>query len=185
DADFDSKTAPRILSPQINFLMNSLLRDVVQKGTAVDAKILGRQDLAGKTGTTNDFRDAWFNGYTSGISASAWVGRDNYRSLGNRETGGKTALPMWIEFMKVALKNTPETPLSVPPGITEAYIDPGTGLLAASGSKNGILEYFQEGSAPSRDASAADEYSTGHSPGLGGNLETLGKAVEKPVEALF
>jgi penicillin-binding protein 1A len=140
--------APRIITPQICFLMNSLLRDVVQHGTATDAKILGRQDLAGKTGTTNEQRDAWFNGYTQSNVATAWVGFDDFSPLGNRETGGVAALPMWIEFMRVALKDTPETPLEAPEGIVKAFINPETGLLTASANKNGIWEFFQADRVP-------------------------------------
>ncbi len=121
--------APRIITPQICFLMNSLLRDVVQHGTATAAKVLGRQDLAGKTGTTNEQRDAWFNGYTQSNVATAWIGFDDFSPLGNSETGGVAALPMWIEFMRVALKDTPETPLEIPEGIVKAFINPETGLL--------------------------------------------------------
>jgi len=148
--DSGDEYAPRIISPQINFLMNSLLRDVVQRGTATKAKKLGRKDLAGKTGTTNQQRDAWFNGFlTATITATAWVGFDDSRPLGKRETGGKAALPMWIYFMQKALQNIPEQPLTPPEDIIQAYIDPASGLLAAPGSKSGIWEYFQKGLAPS------------------------------------
>lgn len=139
--------APRVLSPQINFLMNSLLRDVVQRGTATKAKILGRTDLAGKTGTTNEQRDAWFNGFSSGIAATAWLGFDTAKPLGRNETGGKAALPIWIDFMKVALKDKEEQSLEIPPGISKAYIDPKTGLLAQSGM-DGIWEFFQNSHLP-------------------------------------
>ncbi|MGZ5029979.1 MAG: penicillin-binding protein 1A [Methylobacter sp.] len=135
--------APRIISPQICFLMNSLLRDVVQHGTATGAKVLGRQDLAGKTGTTNEQRDAWFNGYTQSNVATAWIGFDDFSPLGNLETGGVAALPMWIEFMQTALKGTPEIPLEMPEGIVKAFINPETGLLAAAADKGGIWEFFQ------------------------------------------
>ena len=141
--------APRIISPQINFLMNSLLRDVVQRGTATKAKVLGRTDLAGKTGTTNEQRDAWFNGFSSGIAATAWLGFDTAKPLGRNETGGKAALPIWIEFMKTALKDKPEQALIVPNGISKAYIDPITGLLAQPGSQ-GLWEYFQKEYAPTQ-----------------------------------
>jgi penicillin-binding protein 1A len=124
--------AIRVISPQINFLMNSLLRDVVQKGTATDAKVLGRKDLAGKTGTTNDQRDAWFNGFTPTKVATAWVGFDSDKSLGKDETGGKAALPMWIDFMRTALSNTPEAPFTPPPGIVKR-------------TENGISDFFIEG----------------------------------------
>ncbi|MGZ5606587.1 MAG: penicillin-binding protein 1A [Methylobacter sp.] len=140
--------APRIITPQICFLMNSLLRDVVQHGTATGAKVLGRQDLAGKTGTTNEQRDAWFNGYTRTNVASAWIGFDDFSPLGNAETGGVAALPMWIEFMQTALKNTPEMPLEIPEGIVKAFISPETGLLAAASNKSGIWEFFQEDHVP-------------------------------------
>lgn len=139
--------APRIISPRVNFLMNSLLRDVVQRGTATRAKALGRNDLAGKTGTTNDQRDAWFNGFTADIVASAWVGFDNSDSLGRKETGARAALPMWIAFMGEALKGRPENELIPPEGIVKAIIDPNTGYLAANGS-SGIWEYFREEFAP-------------------------------------
>ena len=134
--------APRIISPQVNFLMNSLLRDVVQRGTATRAKVLNRIDLAGKTGTTNDQRDAWFNGFSSGIAATAWLGFDTAKPLGRRETGGKAALPIWIDFMKVALKDKPEQALEIPEGINKAYIDPRNGLLTHS-TDNGLWEYFR------------------------------------------
>jgi len=141
--------APRILSPQVNFLMNTLLRDVVQRGTATAAKVLGRTDLAGKTGTTNDQKDAWFNGFSSGIAATAWLGFDNSKSLGRYETGGKAALPIWIDFMKAALQDKIEQPLARPSGITKAYIDPQTGLLAQPDSE-GIWEFFRTTHAPTK-----------------------------------
>ncbi len=135
--------APRIISPEINFLMNSLLRDVVQRGTATKAKILGRSDLAGKTGTTNEQRDAWFNGFTADIAATAWLGFDDSSPLGHGETGGKAALPMWIEFMRTALRNKEEKIPEQPETIKTAFINPETGLLAQPGSGNGTWEYFR------------------------------------------
>jgi len=106
-----------ILTPQVSYMMNSMLRDVVQSGTATRAKALGRSDLAGKTGTTNDGKDVWFNGYTATIAATAWIGFDNPASLGNKETGGDAALPMWMGFMREALKDVPQTALVVPEGL--------------------------------------------------------------------
>lgn len=150
DDGVNSKFAPRVISPQVHFLMNSLLRDVVQQGTATQAKQLGRNDLAGKTGTTNDQRDAWFNGFTPEISASAWVGYDNSQPLGKGETGGKAALPMWIEFMRIALEDLPEKPLLPPEGISQAYINPEDGLLLRPDSKGGIWEYFVGDTVPNR-----------------------------------
>ena len=135
--------APKIISTQINFLMNSLLRDVVQRGTAVKAKSLQRTDLAGKTGTTNDQKDAWFNGYTPDLVAIAWVGRDNSKSLGRWETGGKAALPMWIDFMRYALKDKPELEFIIPADISKVLIDPETGLLARDEAPLASWEYFR------------------------------------------
>jgi penicillin-binding protein 1A len=150
----NSTIAPRIISPQITFLMNSLLRDVVQRGTATAAKVLKRQDLAGKTGTTNEQRDTWFNGFSSGIAATAWLGYDSSKPLGRRETGGKAALPIWIGFMRSALAGKPDKELQPPEGISKVYIDPGTSLLASSGSSRGIWEFFLEKDAPTRYAAA-------------------------------
>lgn len=166
--------APRIITPQICFLMNSLLRDVVQHGTATGAKVLGRQDLAGKTGTTNEQRDAWFNGYTQSNAATAWVGFDDFSPLGNAETGGVAALPMWIEFMQAALKDTPETPLEMPEGIVKAFISPETGLLTDAANKNGIWEFFQAERVPTSFTSASD-----------GSTIDSDQSDEKPTENLF
>jgi penicillin-binding protein 1A len=146
-----SKLAPRVISPEINFIMNTMLRDVVQRGTATRAKKLGRTDLAGKTGTTNDQFDAWFNGFTASIAATAWVGFDEPKSLGKWESGGKAALPMWIKFMEAALKDQPEKQLQPPEGIIKRFIDPETGLLSTTG-KNGIWEYFLQGNSPTEYA---------------------------------
>ena len=141
--------APRVILEPINFLMNSLLRDVVDRGTATMAKqLLGRSDLAGKTGTTNEQRDAWFNGFTPDIAASTWLGFDNSRPLGKGETGGKVALPMWIEFMKTALDGLPEKPLTPPEGIVQAYINPHDGLLLHEGNNAGMWEYFTTETVP-------------------------------------
>lgn len=141
-------TAPRVIAEPVSFLMNSLLRDVVQNGTATQAKQLGRNDLAGKTGTTNDQRDAWFNGFTPDLVASAWIGFDNSKSLGKGETGAKVALPMWMEFMKTALKDLPEKPFIPPEGIIQAYINPRDGLLLNPNNKSGVWEYFTTETAP-------------------------------------
>src|SRR5690606_20013031 len=117
------------------FLVDSLLRDVVRRGTATAAKTLKRNDLAGKTGTTNDAHDAWFAGYATDIAGIAWMGYDQPRSLGERETGGGLALPMWINYMREVLPEIPEKERPVPDGIMqvngEYYLDetgPGQGI---------------------------------------------------------
>jgi penicillin-binding protein 1A len=146
----ENKYAPRIISPQVSFIMNTMLRDVVRRGTATRANKLGRKDLAGKTGTTNEQRDAWFNGYSASIAATAWVGFDEPSPLGRSETGGKAALPMWIKFMEQALKNQPEKELIKPQGIVNILIDPETGLRAQNGK--GVLEYFASTNTPTEYA---------------------------------
>lgn len=136
--------AARILSPQTSFIMNSMLRDVILRGTGVRARVLGRKDLAGKTGTTNDQRDAWFSGFNRNVVTIAWVGFDNPKPLGNRETGAKAALPMWILYMGAILKDTPETPLVQPPGIVSVRINEKTGQLTTATDPDAIFEYLLE-----------------------------------------
>lgn len=142
--------ASRVLDKRIHYQIVSMLRDVVRFGTARGALVLERGDLAGKTGTTNDQRDAWFNGFNSQLVATAWVGRDDYGKLGRREVGGTAALPMWIDFMKVALADLPEEPFPIPPGIVPARIDPKNGLLASPDGTDSIVETFREEHVPDR-----------------------------------
>jgi len=142
--------APRVLDKRIHYQIVSMLQDVVRFGTARAALALERGDLAGKTGTTNDQRDAWFSGFNSGLVATTWVGRDDYGKLGRREVGGTAALPMWVDFMKVALADLPEKPLSIPPGIVQVRIDPKNGLLARPDSTTSIVETFREERIPDR-----------------------------------
>jgi penicillin-binding protein 1A len=125
------------------------MRDVIQRGTGRRARDLGRADIAGKTGTSNERRDAWFSGFNGALVATAWVGFDQERSLGDREEGGQTALPMWKYFMARALRRTPEAPLAQPPSLISARISPDTGQLAAAGDPDAIFELFR---APDIDA---------------------------------
>ncbi len=139
------------VAPQGNiYLMTSMLRDVIRHGTGKRALQLKRNDLAGKTGTTNDQQDAWFSGYNADVATITWVGFDQVRSLGNRETGGRAALPMWIYYMDEALKGTPEKPLERPPGLVTVRIDPENGLLAESNHPGAIFETFRSEYAPTR-----------------------------------
>jgi len=141
--------ATQVLSPQTAFLIDSMLKDVVRRGTARAAKnAIPREDLAGKTGTTNDAVDAWFTGYNGDFVASAWVGYDSNSSLGAREYGGKAALPAWVEFMNTALDNKPTNNLPQPVGIVQVRIDPATGLLATSRTEGAKFEYFREDNVP-------------------------------------
>jgi len=144
--------APRVLTPQNAYLMRSMMMEVVQRGTGQRAKVLGRSDLAGKTGTSNDQQDAWFSGYTPDLVATAWVGFDKPKPLGARETGGRAALPMWIEFMRTGLQGLPEHPLEQPPGLVTVRIDPETGLLAGANNPEGIFETFRAENVPQRRA---------------------------------
>lgn len=147
-----SPQAPRILEPRIHYIMHSLLQDVVRRGTATKAGQIHRSDLAGKTGTTNDQRDAWFNGYAAPIVAVSWVGFDSAKPLGNGETGSKAALPIWIRFMKHALKNQPQQSFPTPPGLITAAINPKTGLRT-NGEDGSVHEIFREEFLPERENS--------------------------------
>ncbi len=144
--------APRVLSPQTAFLMNSMLRDVIRHGTGRRALALGRSDLAGKTGTTNDQQDAWFSGFTRSTVATAWVGFDNPRPLGDKETGARAALPMWMRFMAEAVAGEPETPLVQPPGMVTVRIDAATGLPAGPDTTEAVFEYFLADQVPQAPA---------------------------------
>ena len=141
------QNAPKVIDSRNAFIMTSMMRDVVLKGTATKAKILGRQDLAGKTGTTNNQIDAWFAGYTPKQVAIAWIGYDQPKSLGKDETGGKAALPIWISYMATALKGIPDEPYSPPEGVMVVKIDPYTGAVAHSYDQ-GINEYFYHENPP-------------------------------------
>ncbi|MCX8018611.1 MAG: penicillin-binding transpeptidase domain-containing protein, partial [Rhodocyclaceae bacterium] len=126
--------AEQAIDPRNAFIMTTMMREVIRSGTATRALALGRNDLAGKTGTTNDAHDAWFAGYNHALVAVVWVGYDQPRSLGERETGGGVALPIWINFMRVALRGVPEVPLKPPPGVVNsAGIEDATSVDAGHG----------------------------------------------------
>ncbi len=139
------ESAKQIIDPRNAFLMTCMMRDVVQRGTATKAKQLGRSDLAGKTGTTSNYLDAWFCGYQADLVAVAWIGFDNPKTLGDNETGGQAALPMWMNYMRKALKGVPMATYTPPSGITTAKINAETGLRDESGT---ITEYFLEEQLP-------------------------------------
>ncbi len=135
----------RVIDARNAFVMDSMMHDVVRYGTAARAMSLGRKDLAGKTGTTNDLVDAWFAGYQPTLTAIAWVGFDQPRKLGNSETGGVAALPIWMGFMSKALKGVDETFQSVPEGVVSAGINPDTGQAAGDGK---MIDYFYRENVP-------------------------------------
>lgn len=148
--------ADRIIEPRIAYIIDSILKDVVKKGTGRRARSLNRHDLAGKTGTTNGPTDVWFSGYGGGIVTTSWLGFDNNGVLGSRESGSSAALPIWIEYMKTALKDRPQALRKQPQGIVSIKIDPATGLLAKPGQKNAIFEIFTEETAPTEVAGNED-----------------------------
>lgn len=134
--------APRAISAQTNFLMNSMLRDVIRVGTGQAARALNRNDLAGKTGTTNDQRDAWFAGFNRDTVTVTWVGFDDTHPLGNSETGAKAALPMWMDFMRVALSAKPEYVWPTPPKIISVRINANSGQPTTADDPDAMFEYF-------------------------------------------
>jgi penicillin-binding protein 1A len=138
----DTVLAPRAIDARVAYQLVSMMRDVVQRGTGVAAKVLGREDVAGKTGSTNDHRDAWFSGFGGPYVTTVWVGRDDFQSLGYREYGGKAALPIWIEYMRVALKDQPIATNIPPDGMVKVAVGAGGQLLPTS-TAGGITEYVK------------------------------------------
>ena len=133
--------------------MTSMLRDVIGHGTGARALQLARHDLAGKTGSTNEFTDAWFNGFNSQLVAVAWIGFDRPRSLGSNEVGAQAALPIWMKYVGAVLKGKPEVTPPIPTGIVQVTVDPSTGLAPAD-EQEGVPEYFYDEFAPQSQISA-------------------------------
>lgn len=144
----DYPRAPKVIDDRVAFLVDSMLKDVIKRGTGVKAKSLRRNDLAGKTGTTNGPIDLWFSGYNQEIVTTTWVGFDQHLPLGVREFGGSAALPIWINYMKTALQGVEETIVSQPNGIVSVRIDPETGKRARVDNPDAIFEYFREENVP-------------------------------------
>jgi penicillin-binding protein 1A len=159
-------SAPRVIDPRNAWLMTTMMQDVVRYGTAARAGQLGRSDLAGKTGTTNDARDTWFAGYNPNLVAIAWMGYDQPRSLGRSETGAQSALPIWMNFMGTALRGVPQKGWTMPSGIITAKIDPATGTRLSDtvvdeflsdllgNNAPGMVEYFYQEFPPPEAAAA-------------------------------
>jgi penicillin-binding protein 1A len=137
----------QVITKEMAYLITNVLEDVIQKGTGQGAKAIERS-VAGKTGTTNDFTDAWFIGYTPTLATAVWVGFDDIRTLGETESGAHAALPIWLEFMQAALPLVPPAPFEIPEDIRYARVDPRTGLLAPEHSDQGIVEVFNKGTEP-------------------------------------
>ncbi|MGB8330222.1 MAG: PBP1A family penicillin-binding protein [Polyangiales bacterium] len=144
-----------VMSPSEAYVMTSMLRSVITEGTGTPAQRLERP-VVGKTGTSNEARDAWFVGYSPSVVAGVWVGFDDQRSLGRRETGTRTALPIWIDVMAAADKTPKDTDFAMPSGVVVASIDPASGLLAYEGQQDAISEVFLSGTAPVEMARSPD-----------------------------
>jgi penicillin-binding protein 1A len=132
--------APQAIDPRNAYLVMSLLKDVITRGTGSGAKVLDRPDIGGKTGTTNDFRDVWFSGFGADLVTTVWVGFDDFSSLGNGEFASRNAVPIWTEFMRVALDGVPEREWPLPDGLVRVGMNPHTGALAQAGDGGAISE---------------------------------------------
>jgi penicillin-binding protein 1A len=144
----------RVIDARNAFIMDSMMQDVVRSGTAARAASLGRKDLAGKTGTTNDYVDAWFAGYQQELVGVAWIGFDQPKKLGTNETGSLAALPIWMGYMGRALKGVPESVAAAPSGVVSVKIDPETGLQSPDGM---VAEYFYSEFLPAEQPTATAE----------------------------
>ena len=157
--------APRVIEPQVAYIIDSILKDVIRKGTGTRARVLERSDLSGKTGTTNGPRDAWFSGYSPHIATTAWLGFDGNLLLGRREYGGSAALPIWIDFMRQALTGKDVITRPQPEGIVMARIDPTSGLRVGPEHANAIFEIFRQDNVPpmadTKPSIDMDKYETG------------------------
>ena len=161
----DVADSNRAISPQNAFLMQSLLKQVILSGTGRRALELNRKDLAGKTGTTNNFRDAWFSGFSPDVVSTVFVGFDEPEHLGRRESGASAALPIWVDFMRHVLQDFPEKPVLIPENITTRFVNKNNGKITSADDPEGYSEYFMIGTEPgnltetmgSKDASGANQ----------------------------
>jgi penicillin-binding protein 1A len=172
--------APRAITPENAFVMTTMMRSVVTSGTGRRAQALGRSDVAGKTGTTNDYRDAWFSGFTPRLVTTVWTGFDQPATLGRSETGGRVALPIWVDYMRVALKGIPVEPFVPPLGVTTAYVNRETGQPTVPDDPDGYEEYFIVGLEQKADIAAAQDSET--APVI---PEQINPAEKKIPEGLF
>ncbi len=162
-----AQLAPRVISPQNDWIMDDMMADVIKRGTGIRAgTALHRNDISGKTGTTNLAVDTWFNGFNRNIVATVWVGFDQERPLGEGEEGSRTAVPIWVDFMREALRDQPDVVRPLPPGLVTARISPKTGALAAANDSDAIYETFMEDHMPAAgNASTTLPGTTPQTPG--------------------
>ncbi len=144
----DPSIAKRVITPQNAYITTSLMQDVIKYGSGRKARALKRLDIAGKTGTTNDQKDAWFSGFNPDITTSVWVGFDTPKTLGRSEVGGRAALPIWMDYMRVALKDSPNQPFPRPEGLVNVPIDKETGKAVPADTPNAFFEIFRKQYAP-------------------------------------
>jgi penicillin-binding protein 1A len=144
----EERRAPRVISAQNAWLVSDILHEAASRGTGKATQVLGRDDLAGKTGTTDEARDNWFNGFNQRLVATVWIGFDDYRSLGEKEEGASTAVPLWNRFMAEALRGTPSSRMERPDGILEAWVSSATGLPLDADAPDARIEFFMEGHGP-------------------------------------
>lgn len=148
----DLPIAERIADERSVYILHSMLKDVISYGTAQKARSLNRNDLAGKTGTTNDQKDAWFSGFNTQLQTTVWVGFDKPSTLGRNEYGASAALPIWMDFVEVALKGKPSANMMQPEGIVTARIDKETGRIALPGAPNSMFEIYKQENAPEEES---------------------------------
>jgi penicillin-binding protein 1A len=161
----DVREAPQVMDPRASYLMSSMLRDVIKRGTGRRARVLERDDIAGKTGTTNGPRDAWFSGFNPDLVTTSWVGFDDYSLLGKREFGGTAALPIWIDFMREVLPKEQSLP-DMPSGVVRLRIDRKTGRRVTGMPEGSVYEYFFEEFLPSQKSDGDKPAGTDELEGL-------------------
>ncbi len=144
----DVLNAPRVIEPRNAYIMTTIMQDVIRIGSGKKAKALNREDIAGKTGTTNEQKDAWFSGFNPNIATTVWVGFDQPSTMGRNEVGGRAALPIWMDYMQLALANEPNLPFNRPEGLVNIQIDPETGEAVPETTEEGLFEIFREEFAP-------------------------------------
>jgi len=174
----DEQRAPRAISAANAWLMTDMMREVITRGTGRRALALGRNDLAGKTGTTNEARDTWFNGYNRSLVASVWVGFDQSQPLGEGEEGSRTAVPIWVDFMRGALAGTPQRGWPMPEGLVQARVSPSTGELASVDDPSGIFETFLADRMPTGGILGGNEMA---SAPAGTGVGTVDQATSEPI----
>ena len=173
----ESNFAPRVVSEANIYQLTSMLSDVIQYGTGRRAKVLQRKDIAGKTGTTNDQTDAWFAGFHKKAATVVWLGFDDPQSLGRREAGGVAALPIWIDYMRFALKDVPITQVNLPDNMVQLKVHPDSGLLVDDEFEKGIVETFLLDQVPARHQDNSIEVDT--------HTDTQEATEQKPLQRVF